>query len=60
MVLENLAHLYTHPSILDVKLGRVLATDDAAPEKKARMDIQAKETTTWETGMRFTGCQVSL
>jgi 1D-myo-inositol-tetrakisphosphate 5-kinase/inositol-polyphosphate multikinase len=51
--------LYTHPSILDVKLGTILYAPDAKEEKKARMEKQAKTSTTWETGLRLTGCQVS-
>jgi 1D-myo-inositol-tetrakisphosphate 5-kinase/inositol-polyphosphate multikinase len=58
VVLENLAHLYTHPSIMDVKLGTVLAGPDATPEKQARMEAQAKNSTSWETGIRLTGSQV--
>lgn len=58
VVLENLSHLYTHPSIMDVKLGTVLAGPDAPPEKQARMEAQAKGSTSWETGVRLTGCQV--
>ncbi|GFZ51541.1 hypothetical protein JCM24511_09308 [Saitozyma sp. JCM 24511] len=57
VVLENLSHAYTRPSILDAKLGRVLFSSDAAPEKRARMERQARETTSWETGLRLTGCQ---
>ena len=59
VVLENLSHLYTHPSIMDVKLGTVLAGPDATPEKQARMEAQAKGSTSWEMGIRLTGCQVS-
>lgn len=50
---------YTHPAILDIKLGTVLYDEDAAPEKKARMIEKAKQGTTWEMGMRMTGFQVS-
>ncbi|RSH95496.1 hypothetical protein EHS25_000588 [Saitozyma podzolica] len=57
VVLENLSHAYTRPSILDAKLGRVLHSSDATPEKRARMQRHARETTSWETGLRLTGCQ---
>ncbi|WWC91454.1 uncharacterized protein L201_006400 [Kwoniella dendrophila CBS 6074] len=57
VVIENLSYSFTHPNILDVKLGTVLYGPDASEEKKTRMDKQARETTTHETGLRFTGCQ---
>ncbi|ORY28800.1 hypothetical protein BCR39DRAFT_186916 [Naematelia encephala] len=57
VVLENLAHDYTHPSILDVKLGTILYDIDAKPEKKERMEKQARETTIATTGLRLTGAQ---
>lgn len=59
MVLENLAYAYTHPNIMDVKLGTVLYAPDATDEKRRRMERQARETTTYETGIRLTGCQVN-
>lgn len=58
MVLENLAHAYTHPSILDVKLGTVLYSPDASLEKRERMERASRGSTSWETGIRLTGCQV--
>lgn len=58
MVLENLSYAYTRPCILDAKLGTVLYSPDATEEKKARMDKQARQSTSHETGLRFTGCQV--
>ncbi|WVQ94821.1 hypothetical protein IAU59_001904 [Kwoniella sp. CBS 9459] len=57
VVIENLSHAFTHPNIMDVKLGTVLHGPDASDEKRARMDKQARETTTHETGVRLTGCQ---
>ncbi|AAW47195.1 arginine metabolism transcriptional control protein, putative [Cryptococcus deneoformans JEC21] len=57
VVLENLAYAYTHPNIMDVKLGTVLYAPDATDEKRRRMERQARETTTYETGIRLTGCQ---
>ncbi|WWC64261.1 uncharacterized protein I303_106871 [Kwoniella dejecticola CBS 10117] len=55
VVIENLSYAFTHPNIIDVKLGTVLYGPDASDEKKARMDKQARETTTHETGVRLTG-----
>ena len=37
VVLENLAHAFTHPNILDAKLGTILYSPEASEEKKARM-----------------------
>ena len=58
LVLENLADAFAKPCILDIKLGTVLYDDEAAPEKKARMEKTARETTSFETGVRLTGFQV--
>jgi hypothetical protein len=60
VVLENLSHGFTHASVLDAKLGTMLHEPSAAPEKRERMEKQARETTTRETGLRLTGCQVSV
>ena len=60
IVIENLSHGFTRPNILDVKLGTVLHEPSASDEKKARMEKQAKETTTREHGIRLTGFQVSF
>ncbi|ODN80070.1 hypothetical protein L198_07880 [Cryptococcus wingfieldii CBS 7118] len=57
VVLENLSYAYTRPNIMDAKLGTVLFGPDANDEKRKRMDKQAHETTTHETGLRLTGCQ---
>nr|VWP01441.1 NAD-dependent protein deacylase (EC (Regulatory protein SIR2 homolog) [Ganoderma boninense] len=43
------------PNILDVKLGTVLYGDDASPEKRERMEKAARDTTSFETGVRLTG-----
>ncbi|PCH38530.1 SAICAR synthase-like protein [Wolfiporia cocos MD-104 SS10] len=58
IVLENLTYTFLKPNILDVKLGTVLYDEDATPEKRARMEKTARETTTSETGIRLTGFQV--
>nr|ODN88558.1 hypothetical protein L203_02562 [Cryptococcus depauperatus CBS 7841] len=57
VVLENLAYAYTRPNVMDAKLGTVLYGPDATPEKRAKMDQKARETTSHETGLRFAGCQ---
>ena len=59
MVLENLSFGFLKPNILDVKLGTVLYDDTAPPDKVARMEKAARSTTSFETGVRLTGFQVS-
>jgi hypothetical protein len=58
IVLENLSFPFAKPNILDVKLGTVLYDEDAPPEKVARMEKTARDTTSFETGIRLTGFQV--
>ncbi|TCD66411.1 hypothetical protein EIP91_001402 [Steccherinum ochraceum] len=58
IVLENLTQSFRKPNILDIKLGTILYDEDATPEKKARMSKTARETTSFETGVRITGFQV--
>ena len=58
MVLENLSFGFLKPNILDVKLGTVLYDDSAPPDKVARMEKAARNTTSFETGIRLTGFQV--
>lgn len=60
IVLENISHTFLKPNILDIKLGRVLYDRHASEEKRARMEKTARETTSWETGVRLTGFQVRL
>lgn len=57
-MLENASHSFTKPNILDVKLGTVLYDESASPEKRERMEKTARETTSFETGLRLTGFQV--
>ena len=59
IVLENLSFPFLKPNILDIKLGTVLYDETASPEKVARMQKTARETTTLDTGIRLTGFQVS-
>ncbi|KAI0268314.1 hypothetical protein BC834DRAFT_868835 [Gloeopeniophorella convolvens] len=58
LVLENVAHRFRRPNILDVKLGTVLYDEDASPEKKERMQKAAEKSTSRQTGIRLTGFQV--
>jgi len=58
IVLENAAHGFVRPNILDVKLGVRLYADDAKAEKKARFDKVTEETTHKKFGFRIAGMRV--
>jgi len=58
IVLENLSFPFLKPNILDLKLGTVLHHKNAPPEKVARKQKFARDTTSFETGMRLTAFQV--
>ncbi|KAF4631927.1 hypothetical protein G7Y89_g6213 [Cudoniella acicularis] len=58
VVLENAAHGFVKPNILDVKLGVRLWADDAQPEKKTRFDKITEETTHKHLGFRIAGMRV--
>jgi 1D-myo-inositol-tetrakisphosphate 5-kinase/inositol-polyphosphate multikinase len=58
VVLENAAHGYVKPNILDVKLGVRLWADDAHQEKKIRFNKVTEETTHKELGFRIAGMRV--
>jgi hypothetical protein len=60
LVLQNLSHTFSKPNILDIKLGTILWDEYATPEKRARMEKAARDTTSLETGVRLTGFNVSL
>jgi 1D-myo-inositol-tetrakisphosphate 5-kinase/inositol-polyphosphate multikinase len=57
-VLENLSHRFRKPNILDIKLGTILYDETASEEKRLRMEKTAKDTTSFETGVRLTGFSV--
>ena len=58
IVLENIAAGFARPNILDIKLGARLWADDASPEKRARLDKVAAETTSSSLGFRIAGMRV--
>ncbi|TVY62331.1 Inositol polyphosphate multikinase [Lachnellula suecica] len=58
VVLENAAHGYVKPNILDVKLGVRLWADDAHPDKKTRFNKVTEETTHKDLGFRIAGMRV--
>lgn len=59
VVLENLEHGFTHPNVLDLKLGaRLYDPSSTAPEKAARLDKVAAETTNGSLHFRIAGMKV--
>lgn len=58
LVLENLSHKFSRPNIMDIKLGTVLYDEGASEDKVKRMIETAKNTTSFESGVRLTGFQV--
>lgn len=58
VVLENAAHGFVKPNIMDCKLGVRLWAEDAAEEKKLRYNKITEETTHKELGFRIAGMRV--
>ncbi|KAG2732678.1 hypothetical protein G9P44_003668 [Scheffersomyces stipitis] len=59
IVLQNLYHGFTYPSILDIKLGSKLTDDSVtAPEKIARLQKVSESTTTGSLSFRICGMKV--
>ena len=58
VVLENAAHGFVKPNIMDTKLGIRLWADDAHPDKKTRFDKITEETTHKNFGFRVAGMRV--
>jgi 1D-myo-inositol-tetrakisphosphate 5-kinase/inositol-polyphosphate multikinase len=58
LVLENAAHGFVKPNIMDTKLGIRLWADDAHPDKKTRFDKITEETTHKAFGFRVAGMRV--
>jgi hypothetical protein len=59
IVLENLEWGFRRPSVLDVKLGRVLTDEHAVEEKRIRLHKSSLSTTSWDHHLRLTGMRVS-
>jgi 1D-myo-inositol-tetrakisphosphate 5-kinase/inositol-polyphosphate multikinase len=55
IVLENVAHGFRKPNIMDVKIGARLWDDDADPKKREKLDKVASETTSGPLGFRVAG-----
>ncbi|KGO35930.1 Inositol polyphosphate kinase [Penicillium expansum] len=58
IVLENIACGFRRPNVLDVKLGARLWADDAPLEKRKKLDVVSKETTSSSLGYRIAGMKV--
>ncbi len=55
IVLENVTAGFKKPNVLDIKLGAQLWDENAKPEKRARLDKVASETTSKSLGFRIAG-----
>lgn len=58
VVLSNVTYGFIKPCVVDVKLGAQLWDNDATPEKRARLDKVAQETTSVSLGFRIAGMKV--
>ncbi|KAJ1967114.1 hypothetical protein H4R35_006805 [Dimargaris xerosporica] len=58
LTIENLGHPFTHPSVLDLKLGHVLYEDSASAVKKGRMKLISRMTTSRSLGICISGMRV--
>ncbi|KAF7999115.1 hypothetical protein HF325_006647 [Metschnikowia pulcherrima] len=58
LVLLNLYHGFSHPCILDIKLGSVLTDDTVTPEKKARLAAVSQATTSGSLAFRICGMKI--
>ena len=58
IVLENLEYGFKQPNVLDLKLGARLYADGTEPEKAARLDKVAAETTSGSLNFRIAGMKV--
>jgi 1D-myo-inositol-tetrakisphosphate 5-kinase/inositol-polyphosphate multikinase len=58
IVLENVAHGFKHPNILDIKLGARLWADDAPAAKRQKLDDASQQTTSASLGFRIAGMTI--
>ena len=59
IIMENVTAGLQLPSVMDVKLGRYYWGDDASEEKKHRLNVKSKMSTSWELYARVAGAIVS-
>ena len=60
IVLENCEWGFRRPSVLDIKLGKVLTDEGVSEEKRVRLEQVSQRTTSWENHLRLTGMRVSI
>lgn len=58
VVLENLEWGFKRPSVLDIKLGKILTDEYVTEEKRIRLEKSSMSTTSWEHHLRLTGMRV--
>jgi hypothetical protein len=58
VVLENLEWGFRRPSVLDIKLGKVLTDEKASEEKRLRLEKVSIGTTSWDNHIRLAGMRV--
>lgn len=55
IVLENILYGYNYPSVIDIKLGKLLTDDTVSNEKRQRLAKVSKDTTSGSLGFRICG-----
>lgn len=58
IVLQNVYYGFSKPSILDIKLGKILTDENASPEKRERLQKVADSTTSGSLGFRICGMKL--
>ena len=58
VVLENIEWGFKRPSVLDIKLGKILTDEFVSEEKRIRLEKASMSTTSWENHLRLTGMRV--